>query len=393
MLILGLTYHTWLEKLHTPEHNIEPDDVQVLALEILTSTRGEILAALINNLAHTVGPPLQIISDHGSDLKKGIELYLQEHPTTIYTYDFTHQVALWLKYQLSDHQKFQDFLDLCNLTRSQIQQTELSFLMPPTQRTKARYHNLDLLVNWGLQVLDYWSKQDFSLISSQFILDWQTLSLLSGKISLHTLSLLIQHYGFFAEDLMLFHQFLSERLAIQENIDLIINAANLGRRRFLSKLGWLLDYQLELQIIADILQVFSLAKMHLNLCGLHPDSPQEWLDLSQHFTDSTAEIQAAQQVTQYLITSTVQIPHHLTLPVTSDIIESFFSKYKTFSDSAPYSEINEMVLSLLLSPRQLTAHNILQALETIDLTTLNTWIQQVFGPSLLSKRKQAFAPP
>ncbi len=82
----------------------------------------------------------------------------------------------------------------------------------------------------------------------------------------------------------------------------------------------------------------------------------------------------------------------LTLPVTSDIIESFFSKYKTFSDSAPYSEINEMVLSLLLSPRQLTAHNILQALETIDLTTLNTWIQQVFGPSLLSKRKQAFAP-
>ncbi len=173
---------------------------------------------------------------------------------------------------------------------------------------------------------------------------------------------------------------------------MLLNAANLGRRRFLAKLGWLFDYEQELQIISEILQVFSLAKMHFNLCGLHPDSLREWRELSRHFTQEPGQIEAVQQVTQYLITATQQIPPGPTLPATSDIIESLFGKYKIFSSSAPYSEINEMVLSLLLSPRQLTRNNILQALETIDLSTLNHWIQQVFGPSLLSKRKLAFAP-
>ena len=71
--------------------------------------------------------PLQIISDHGSDIKKGIELYIAKNPGIIYTYDFTHQVALWLKKDLSENQEFQEFLRQCNLTRSQIQQTKLFF--------------------------------------------------------------------------------------------------------------------------------------------------------------------------------------------------------------------------------------------------------------------------
>ena len=96
-----------------------------------------------------MGQPLQIISDHGSDLKKGIELFIAKNPGTIYTYDFTHQVALYLKNELSNNQKFQEFVHQCNVTRSQIQQTELSFLIPPAQRAKARYHNLDILINWG----------------------------------------------------------------------------------------------------------------------------------------------------------------------------------------------------------------------------------------------------
>ncbi|MGK7877018.1 MAG: hypothetical protein AB4426_28125 [Xenococcaceae cyanobacterium] len=61
-----------------------------------------------------MGKPLQIISEqrscgyasHGSDIKKGIELYINENPEIIYTYDFTHQIALWLKQELSNNQKF-----------------------------------------------------------------------------------------------------------------------------------------------------------------------------------------------------------------------------------------------------------------------------------------------
>ena len=157
----------WAEKLQAPVKNLHHHDLEVLAIEVVETIRGEIIESLIERLAMTVGKPVQIISDHGSDLKKGIELYISKNPQIIYTYDFTHQIALWLKKELSNNTKFQEFLHQCNLTRSQIQQTKLSFLRPPSQRSKARYHNIDILVTWGLKVLQYWKKQNFSRISTQ----------------------------------------------------------------------------------------------------------------------------------------------------------------------------------------------------------------------------------
>ena len=89
---------------------------------------------------------------------------------------------MWLKKELSKNAKFQELLNQCNLTRSQIQQTKLSFLTPPAQRAKARYHNIDLLVSWGLKVLEYWNRQDFSLINTEFIIDRETLFILRDEL-------------------------------------------------------------------------------------------------------------------------------------------------------------------------------------------------------------------
>jgi hypothetical protein len=68
-----LSYQKWSEKLKSDRKNLQHHDLEVLALEVLDSTKGELLEFLIDKLAKTVGKPLQIISDHGSDLKKGIE--------------------------------------------------------------------------------------------------------------------------------------------------------------------------------------------------------------------------------------------------------------------------------------------------------------------------------
>lgn len=68
--MLGLTYQKWLEKIQAEVKNLRHQDLEVLAIEVLDTTKGEIIESKINNLAKTVGKPIQIISDHGRDIKK-----------------------------------------------------------------------------------------------------------------------------------------------------------------------------------------------------------------------------------------------------------------------------------------------------------------------------------
>ena len=389
-----MSYQKWSEKLKSDRKNLQHHDLEVLALEVLDTTKGEIIESRINNLAKTVGKPLQIISDHGSDIKKGIELYISQNPGIIYTYDFTHQVALWLKKELSKNAKFQEFLNQCNLTRSQIQQTKLSFLTPPSQRSKARYHNIDLLVTWGRKVLKYWKKQDFSLISTEFIIDREALFILRDELDQTALKKLTKILGIKASDFISFSEVLTEKIGrklCQQKGKLIAQAAELGRRKFFEKFGWLLNYEKELHIYAEILEVFALAKKQLNKQGLHQKSQAEWLNLTAQIFHSPLHQKTQQKVSQYLAIEGQKIPKNQAFLATSDIIESIFGKYKIFASSSPCSEINDMILTLLLSTTKLTPEQVLQAMESIHLTEVKAWSNEVFGQSMLSKRKLAFS--
>lgn len=82
-LIIGIPYQQWLQKLQSDVHELQYHDLQVLSLNVLESTKGTILADILHDLTDIVGQPLQIISDHGPDLKKGIKLHQQEHPDII----------------------------------------------------------------------------------------------------------------------------------------------------------------------------------------------------------------------------------------------------------------------------------------------------------------------
>ena len=84
LLILGLSYEKWWGKIRGNEKNLEHQDLEVLGLEVVDKTQGQIIESLIDNLANKVGKPLQIISDHGSDIKKGIELYVAKNPQITY---------------------------------------------------------------------------------------------------------------------------------------------------------------------------------------------------------------------------------------------------------------------------------------------------------------------
>ncbi|MEA5598454.1 hypothetical protein [Rivularia sp. UHCC 0363] len=99
LLVLGVTQEYLSEYVLPFNRGLQHQDVEVLMLEIMDSTRGDLIEEKLSKLTDKVGFPLQIIADHGNDLQKGIKLYTQKNPSVIYTYDVTHAMALILKHE------------------------------------------------------------------------------------------------------------------------------------------------------------------------------------------------------------------------------------------------------------------------------------------------------
>jgi hypothetical protein len=76
---------------------------------------------------------------------------------------------------------------------------------------------------------------------------------------------------------------------------------------------------------------------------------------------------------------------------TSDVIESIFGKYKHFSSRCPLKQIGQMVLNISLCTMNLAASVVKEALENVRYLDLQSWSSQVFGQSMISKRKTVFS--
>lgn len=337
LVILGVSQQHLVEQVLPQERALEHRDVELLALEVMQSTQGKLIEEKLEELTKQVGQPVQILSDHGSDLKKGIELYQQKHQEVIYTYDVTHGMALLLKHELATDERYQSFLQQCHQCRQQLQQTELAFLLPPAQRSQCRYFNVEKLINWARKLLDA---------------PWETLV---------------------------------ELVPTLEPVPLT--------QRLKDKLGWLIDYQEELDSWAQMVNLTRTLETQLKLCGLNRKSLS--IFEQQHLAtgiNSRLEL-FQQQILDYLATESSRIQQGQTLLATSDVIESLFGKYKHFSSRCPLKEMGQMLLTIPLSTMTLTASVVKQALETVRGLDLQAWSAQVFGQSLLSKRKTLFSVP
>jgi len=86
LVILGIPAGALPHTGYSPPHHA----MQVLAVEVTAHSTGPWVAAVLECVAQRTGPPVQIVADHGSDLRKGITLFQQQAPACVYTYDISH---------------------------------------------------------------------------------------------------------------------------------------------------------------------------------------------------------------------------------------------------------------------------------------------------------------
>ncbi|MEL4896509.1 hypothetical protein [Crocosphaera sp. Alani8] len=167
LVIYALSQEVFQTQILPSRRGFRPSDGQILAVEITRTPTAIWVQSILEYISYRYGFPRQIISDHGSNLKKGIELFQANHPEIVYTYDVTHALANLLKKELLFPDIFQNFLEHCHHCRLQTLQTELAFAAPPRQRFHSRFLNLEKLLDWANHVLNSRFHIFFQLVDHQ----------------------------------------------------------------------------------------------------------------------------------------------------------------------------------------------------------------------------------
>ncbi|MBR8828640.1 MAG: hypothetical protein DSM107014_12205 [Gomphosphaeria aponina SAG 52.96 = DSM 107014] len=328
LVILGIPEEKLNEKMKNNQGNLQYKDVEVLEIRVMTSTRGENIKEVLMETEENVGVPVQIISDKGSDIRCGIELYKKENKQVIHTHDFTHKIALFWKKELENNPNYKSFIKKCHETRRKLQQTKNSFLMPPNQRNKCRFFNIKELVNWGLKIIKYLNK---TLAKNQL-------------------------------------------------------------EKELSSLLWIKEYEEDLQTWSQMLLVVEEIETKIKKEGLNQQFLETYEQQYQYKTEKQGEKldKWLEKIKTYLLEEKEKIESEKVLCLSNDVIESIFGKYKLFSERGPLKEIGLMILIIPLLTIEITAELVKQGLETVSNLEVQQWKEEILGASMLSKRKIAF---
>jgi hypothetical protein len=335
LVIYGISEEIWQANILKEERGLKHTDGEILAIEVTESATGEWIQEILEKLTIKLGTPCQIVSDNGSNLKKAIKLYQENHQEVIHTYDVTHAMANLLKKELVPSQIFQDFLTDCHQCKQELKQTELAFLAPPSQRSQCRYFNAERLVNWATNLLNC--------------------------------------------PLTIFDKLLP--LIDTEQLD----------QRLKEKLMWLNKYQEQIPLWSMMIRMTRTLEKQLKLLGLNQQSLTTFSSSLATLVIPESLESFKQKIFNYLHTEMNFIKDDRTILATSDVLESIFGKYKRFSEQCPLQDLRSMLLTIPLATMNLTKNVIKKALETVRGIDLSQWVNDVFGESMLSKRKSIFS--
>lgn len=128
----------------------------------------------------------------------------------------------------------------------------------------------------------------------------------------------------------------------------------------------------------------------LKTCGINQQSV-DIFELDEVLLNTNLSSNFRQNILEFITSESSQIPEGQTLLGTSDVLESIFGKYKQFSSKSPIKQMGQMILNISLCTMNLTTLVVKQALETVRYADLEIWLTQVFGQSMLSKRRIVFS--
>ncbi len=326
LLIVGCRLAVWQAQQRPLTHQ----DLQMLALEPVEESNGAIVDQQLETLAEEIGFPREIVSDHGSDLKRGIADFCQRHPEIANVYDIKHKTALVVKHELEADLQWLDFVGEIGRVRVRLQQTPLAHLSPPSFTSKARYMNLEEMVAWGQRVLVYLDNPR------------------------------------------------------------PVDDAKVPRQELHEKLGWLKKYRLSLAAWSETMAVVSATLTYVRKRGYHATANEELAKKLPQVQSSLGQRVAA-ALLAFVATESAQAREGEALQGSSEVLESLIGKGKRLEGQQSKSGFTKMLLAIAAVVVKPSKDYLAAAFEQVKVHHVIDWCKEKLGTSLQAKRRRAFA--
>jgi hypothetical protein len=330
LVIVGVRLSSWRRKKGPLEH----EDLALLKLVPMQQSNAVAVAAELEATCQAMGVvPAAVLSDEGAELKSGMALFRQrwsQARRVPHVFDIKHKVAILLKRELHHDATWQSFVTQTNRTKLQTTLTELAFLVPPGLRNKARYMNLDTLVDWGCRVLTY----------------------------------------------------------LDDPRD--VCAGKMDRQKLQHKLGWLCEYRQALATWAELLAVAKQAESYVRREGYHAKAAKELKAQLLPLVRTPAGFRLQAGLLAFLHEQAKGLKPGRHLLGNSEILESLLGKYKRIQGTHSKGGMTGSLLNIGAAVSRKSSDMIQRALASVSVAAVGKWIRQNLGLTIPAQQALAF---
>jgi len=142
LLVLGLRLDQWDFK-----YAARSQDIEVLHFGVSPKWKSEEISSILEGIMDKINVKY-VVSDKGNNLMKSYKI-----SDLLHIPDCTHALAKALEHYCKKCEEASSFLSQCGLLRQKWNMGKKTVYMPPSQRKKARFHNLAPITDWAKKVL------------------------------------------------------------------------------------------------------------------------------------------------------------------------------------------------------------------------------------------------
>jgi len=335
MIVLGIRHSEFLHL----DRPLTYRDVTVLAILSVETSNGEVVKQQFDELSAKTGVPVAILSDAGSDLNKGTQLFQAEHPEVVPLYDIKHLVSRMVEKIMKAQEQWESFRSACTRCANTVRQSTLAHLKPPRPKTKARYMNIDREIRWAARML------------------WVLDRVRSGNLT-------------------------------------DAQKKRLPRELVEEKFSWLDEYRDSIHHWEDLSQTSIRVISEVRRHGYGP-STMEAITALDTPTCSVASRSLIAEVTERIQGMCDSGNRFDAFPSSSEILESMMGRAKRLLSGTAEGTTNSLtgqILSLVACTREITPALVRNALSTVSTKGVSKWFSDNFGKSVNYQRSQDLTP-